>query len=381
VRILATILLSSSLSLAANSDSALTALASALSANRIDEVQASERQLLSSNASAETLLAAGALLGQHDLLQDAAAMFERCSQRFPSSFEARYNLALARMGLNDYGSAQKTLDSISSTSPREKAAKEYLQGKIYAATDRLAEARQNLEHAYRSNPEDENYVLDLALVYIRLSAYAPAIELLAPARIRHPESEDLAIELALSNALAGRNAESLSVCRKLLSRDPHLPTPRLVAAFAHCQAADYKACEAEAVAGLQSPGASPYLHYLYAEALWNTDPSVSSKPLAELNAAVKAIPSCRACLLLRSRVFEATTDYRSAIADVKTILRQDPASGPAWYRLAALYRKTGDTREAAEAVNRYRALHQQQTDQEVESFREQFLRGAALLDR
>jgi predicted Zn-dependent protease len=303
------------------------------------------------------------------MLRDAAAMFDRCSRRFPDLFEARYNLALAWIGLNDYPSAQKTLDSISSPSVREKAAKQYLQGKIYSATGRMAEARESLENAYRGNPDDENYVLDLALLYIRGAAYMPAIEVLEPSLVRHPESEELGIELALSNALAGREAEALAVCKKLRERNPQLSTPRLVAAFAYCSAVDYKDCETEASAGLFLPDANPYLHYLYAEALWNSNPADGSKPLAELNAAIKAMPLCSACLLLRSRVFEAKTDYGAAIADIRTVLRQDSTSGQAWYRLAALCRKTGDSRGAADALNHYHGIHEKQTSQEVESFR------------
>ncbi len=193
--------------------------------------------------------------------------------------------------------------------------------------------------------------------------------------IRTPQ--DLAIELALSNALAGRKAEALTVCRKLLERNPKLPTPRLIAAFADCLAADYANCQREASAGLSLPDANPYLHYLYAEAVWNSNPSGKSKPLSELNAAVKAMPACRACLLLRSRVLEAQTDYAGAIADVRTVLQQDSTSGQAWYRLAALYRKTGDSAGATEALNHYRALREQQTSQEVESFREQLLGSAS----
>lgn len=378
MRLTIIILLSIVLGSAADSDPALAALAAALSANKIDDVHRWEQRLFADDASADTLLAAGALLGQHDMLQDAAAMFEKCSQRFPASFEARYNLALARIGLNDYPSAQKAVDSLSSASVRETAAVQYLQGKIYTGTGRTAEARHSLENAYHGNPDDENYALDLALLYLRSSAYLPAIEVLEPALGRHPESEELAIELALSSALSGRQAEALSVCRRLLGRNLRLSTPRLIAAFAYCQAADYKDCEAEASTGLSFSDANPYLHYLYAEALWNSNPGNSSKPLAELNASVAAMPSCRACLLLRSRVLETRKDYPDAIADIRTVLHQDPASGPAWYRLAALCREVKDARGAVEALNHYRALHEQQTNQEVESFREHFLESGGI---
>jgi predicted Zn-dependent protease len=169
-------------------DSALTGLEAALSSNKIDEVRAREQRLLSSDASAEMLLRAGALLAQHEMLTDAAIMFERCSQRFPSQFEAKYNLTLARIGLSDYTAAEKALRSISPTSGRETAAVQYLQGKIYASTGHPEEALKSLESACRSNPDEENYVLDLGMLYMRSAAYVPAIHVLEPALIRRPES-------------------------------------------------------------------------------------------------------------------------------------------------------------------------------------------------
>jgi len=358
---------------AANSDPALAGLAAALSSHEIDQVYLWEQRLLSGNSSADILLSAGALLGQHDMLRDAATMFEKCSDRFPALFEAKYNLALARIGLNDYLAAQKVIRSASPSSVRESAAIEYLRGKIYSATGYRAEARQSLERAYRSNPDNENYALDLALLYIQSSAYVPAIQMLQPSLASHPESEELAIELALSDALAGRQAEALAVCRQLLNRNSQLPTPRLIAAFTYCVAADYGHCETESSLGLSLPAANPYLHYLYAEALWNLNPTATARPLAELDAALKAMRYCRACLLLRSRVFEAMKDYGAAVTDIRTVLQQDSKSAEAWYRLATLCRRVDDARGAADAVNHYRALNEKHTSQEVESFREQFL--------
>ena len=123
-------------------------------------------------------------------------------EQFLALFEAKYNLALTRIGLDDYPAAERTLRAMSPGSARETSAVQYLQGKVYSATGRAQEARQSFENAYRKRgtPGDENYALDLALLYIRSSAYVPAIQILQPSLALHPESEDLALELALSDA-------------------------------------------------------------------------------------------------------------------------------------------------------------------------------------
>lgn len=355
------------------SASDLTELSAALAVNNLQRVHAVEQQLLAGPASEDTLLNAGAALAQHDMLPDAARVFAKCMQRFPDSFEAKYNLALARVGLNDYRAAEQVLSSASPRSPRESAALKYLKGKVYAATGRPAQAIQFLQAAYKANPQEENYALDLALLYLRSYAYVPAIEVLKASLARHPDSEELSLELALANALAGRRAESLTLCAKLRREQPDLSTPILIAAFVNCAAADYPACEAEAAAGLSRPKPDPYFYYLHSEALWNSSSQNRAEMLSELNAAVSRMPRCSVCLLLRSRVLDGEGNESAAIADLKAALAHNPQLAQAWYRLSVLYRNAGQTEEAADAVRHYRALQQRQEDAEVNAFREQLL--------
>lgn len=351
----------------------LQGLEGALAANDTEAARMWERRLIAGNDDADTLLRAGALLAGHDLLSDAAAVFEECSRRFPTRFEAKYNLVLARVGLGEYVAAEKTLDSVSPLPGQETSAIQYLRGKIDYATDRKQEARQNFENAYRSSPDNENYALDLGLFYIRSSAYVPAVQMLQSSVAQHPRSEDLALELALADALAGQQADALSVSHALVARNPDLSIPRVIAAFASCMSANYRACEAEARAGLSTPHPEPYLHYLLAEALWNSGSAGHTYIQDELSKAIEEMPGCGVCHLLRSRVREAEGNGQAAIADLKAALQEDRQLAPAWYRLSVLYRKSGMSKEADDAIRHYRALLTQQANDEIESFRKQLL--------
>ena len=194
------------------------------------------------------------------------------------------------------------------------AALVYLTGKIFLATNHLLEARKSLASASAQRPDEENYALDLALHYIRSGTCAQVAKLFRPALATHPGSEELALELALTDVLAAHYAEGLSICKKLQQQDPALSLPRLISAFSYCSQRDYKACEDESSAGL----ASPHL-----------------KKAAEGDA--------------------------------------QPAS--AWYRLSMPYRKTGQPAEASEAPRHYKSLHDEGLNQEIESFQRQFLEG------
>jgi predicted Zn-dependent protease len=326
--------------------------------------------LASQDVSLDQLMAAGIALAQQEKMAEAAAVFERCAKLYPASFEAKYNLALAHVALNQYPAAFDTLNSVSPATADEKAAVHYLTGKIFLNTNHLKEAQQNLASAYAQRPGEENYALELALLYIRSAAYITAIDVLQPSLTVHPQSEELKLELALSDVLAGRYAEGLSLCRELQKQDPALSVSSLIAAFSYCAQSNYQACESEASSALASAHPNPYLYYLRARARWDA----SAVPdLQDVSAAIQKMPACDVCLLLRGRMFEAAHDNRSAIADLKQAIEVDGQSAAAWYQLSVLYRKAGQPKQASDALKHYRSLHDNGSTQEAESFRNQFL--------
>jgi predicted Zn-dependent protease len=354
-------------------DAVVAQLNTALASNNMAAVRALEQKLLSEPASLSTLLAAGFLLAQQEKMSDASAVFERCSQQFPSSFEAKYNLALARIALAQYPSALDALNSISPVTPDEKASVEYLTGKIFLNTNHLKEAQKSLANAYAQRPKEENYALDLALLYIRSAAYVEAIRVLETSLAVHPASEDLALELALSHILAGNYSQGLAICRNLQEQDPRLGILRVIAAFAYCSQRSFHSCQAEASAGLASPHPNPYLYYLRARAGWDSHSTEHGRVFDDVSTAIRQMPTCSACLVLRSRILEASGDNVSAIADIKRALEGDTQDAADWYRLSVLYRKEGRKEEASAAVQHYRSIHDNGSNQEVESFRKQFL--------
>jgi len=355
----------------------ITLLEQALDANKSAEVAKLEGDLLATQASESDLLAAGGLLGQHDRLRDAARLFERCAQLYPASFEARYDLALARIGLADYEGATAALQGLSPADKEQKASVAYLAGKIFLDTNRLTEAQAKLSEANTLAPNNENYALDLGLVYIHSSAYELAVRELEQALRSHRESTELRLELALADVLAGLNTNAISLCRELVKEDPAASLPRVIAAFSYCARGELEACEQEATTGLSGAHPHPYLYYLRARARWDNGQSNPGASLSDLSKAIEQMPNCGVCLLLRSRVYEADHEDSLALADGRRAVVVNPDSASAWYRLSALERKSGNSTEAANALEHYRTIHDDKATQELESFRSQFLTAQA----
>ncbi len=357
------------------SDPLVAQLDAALRSNDEAQLHTLEQKLLATTASTSTLLQAGILLAQNDKLTDAATIFERCSQQDPSSFEAKYNLALTRIGLQEYPTALEALNSTKPADADQKAAVEYLTGKVFLATNHLREAQKLLADAYVRRPGEENYALDLALLYIRSAAYVPAIDVLRASLTAHPRSRELSLELALADVLADRYADAIALSRKLQQQDPASSIPTVIVAFSYCSEKNYQACADESSAGLRTPQPHPYLYYLRARALWDSGAIDHSKILEDLSTAIRQMPKCSVCLLLRSRIYEAAHDASSAIADLKRVVDLDAETGSAWYRLSILYRKAGLLAQASDALEHYRSIHNDETKQEIESFRTHFMDG------
>ena len=357
------------------SDAAIAQLNGVLASGNEAELKSLEQRLMSAPASMSTLLAVGVVLAQHEKFADAATVFDFCSRRFPESFEAKYNLALARVGLTEYSDAFSALNSITPKTGNQRAAVEYLSGKVFLATNHLKEAQKSLADAYAQQPAEENYALDLSLLYIRSAAYVKAIEVLQSSLAIHPKSGDLALELALADVLAGRFAEGIALCRTLQEQDVSSSTTRLIAAFAYCAEKNYKASETEATAGLRLAQPNPYLYYLRARAVWDSGVSNGREVMDDLSRAIQQMPSCGVCLMLRSRVFEALNEDDSAIADLKKALDSNSNQAAAWYRLSVLYRKAGLPQKASDALQHFRSMRGDGSDEEVENFRKLFLDG------
>lgn len=330
-------------------------------------------QILASDSTLQDLLTVGGLLGEQDYLEQSAAIFERCVINYPESFEAHYNLAFASIALHQNTRAEEALKSVTPSSSTEQAALQYLHGKIYGATGHLKEARDRFESAYHARPDQENYALDLAMLDLRSSAYVPAINVLQQASTYHPESQVMNLELALAYALTGRIEDATALCRKLEKAGSESSVPALIAAFAWCRTGDYQGCSEEALRGLRLPHPHPYLHYLHAMAEWNGTSPNADNILHELTIALKEIPGCQVCFQLRSRVFESVRDYRAAIRDLETAVEQDSSSPATWYRLSELYKKVGENEKSAGAISRFRSIHHDQANQELESFRDQVI--------
>src|SRR5712692_1581289 len=189
-------------------ESLATALAQALA--RGENQRASEllRQLLERpQLDADLLLRLGIELAQRELYASAARAFARCAQEHPQVFEAHYNLALAEFAEQNFTPALAALDAAPHGSKPQQLARLYLRGKIENALGKATEAERDLAAAFSGAPRQENYALDLGLLYLRQRVYPRAAEVFERGASFHPRSPYLALGLGLAQFLGGREPQ------------------------------------------------------------------------------------------------------------------------------------------------------------------------------
>lgn len=342
----------------------------ALTEGEVDRARDSLRKLLSRpRLDPDILLRVGVALAQRELYAEASQVFSRCASDHPEIFEAHYNLALAELAQQKLPEASAALEASPRGSAQEEIARSYLRGKIEAAAGKTSEAERDLAAAFAGAPREENYALDLGLLYVRQRDYRRATQVLERGVNANPQSPFLLLGLSLSQLLSGHQVESVETSRKALKLEPDFPPAQLLMAYALYL--DGKLEEAERVAahGLALPQPSPYLDYLHAVLSLKRQSREYDRILEELAIANRAIPNCSLCYLAQSKAHEALRDNQAAIADLETAVRANPGFSDAWYRLAILYRSVGRSEDASRAREQFQRIKAGKDDRETEMLR------------
>jgi tetratricopeptide (TPR) repeat protein len=139
-------------------------------------------------------------------------------------------------------------------------------------------------------------------------------------------------------------------------------------AYAYYGNANLDAAMATAKVALAANPTDPELNLLMGEALVSRHAFADAEPFLQKGLAAKPqmLPHVHALL---GTVYSETGRTQDAIAQLEMGLGADQDGGT-YYRLARLYRKTGDTKKADEAMQQVKALEQQRRQGAVIALRE-----------
>ncbi len=253
--------------------------------------------------------------GQQD---NARALLEKAVVRVPQSVELRLLLAKLYYDLGDPRSAVAVFDALIKARPKE-AIYRVEQAKIYSNTGQAADAERVLRTAIKDFPERTELKLDLvAFLTGQRGAGAGEAEL---NRLVSAEPDNYGLQFALARAY--------------LQRGDHVRAE-----------AQYRAIIARDGKGAHGLVARDGLASMYFARNQREPANQLLKEVLDAN------PRDNDALSLRASDAIARGDPKSAIIDLRSVLRDQPGSAPVLLALARAYRANGEAALAEETAQR-----------------------------
>ncbi len=323
----------------------------------------------------DSLLRTGIAFAQKGQFLEAGRTFARCVQDDPALFECHYNLALAELAQNHLSQAYAVIEAAPHATEEDSTARIYLKGKIEAAMGRTEIAEQDLRAAFEKQPAQENFALDLGLVYLEAHAYQDSEKIFAQASSLNPQSTYLLLGLALSQFQSAHKTECVDSSKRLIALAPDFSPARLLLGFAYYFDSDFTGAIDTAQKGLKLQDPDPFLYYLEAAAMLKQHSGGHAQILGDLTAAEKGIPNCGLCYVDSGKVHEQQNDLPAALADLQKAVSLAPELSEGWYHLASVYARLGNSAQAAKARKHFQAMKANQDEREKEMMRQMLMRS------
>jgi tetratricopeptide (TPR) repeat protein len=234
--------------------------------------------------------------------------------------------------------------------------------------DALA-AEHEYERASQLDPSESN-VFDWGVELLEHRAAEPAIEIFEQGSHRYPHSMRMWIGLGVAWDARGSYAQAARSLCQASDLDPRAEAPYLFLGRmeqAEAGASDCALDRLKRFAQLDPTNAAG--KYYYAVSLWKSrhndnDAETAAKVESLLRDAIRLEAKFALAYLQLGTVYSHRGDLSRAEAAYGKAIERAPALAEAHYRLAQVYRKTGDEAKARSELEQYEKLSRQEAGQE-----------------
>jgi tetratricopeptide (TPR) repeat protein len=238
-------------------------------------------------------------------------------------------------------------------------------GDIAESEGRPLEAVQEYQRAAEMNPSEPRlFAWGAELLLHR--AFEPSIEVFTKGRALYPHSVRILLGLSVATYSRGLNDQASRLFLAACDMDPKDPTPYLFLG---------RLQESEKI---EPPGWSERLqrfvnlhpenalaHYYYAVSLAkqaSQHPEHSATVESELNKAIELDPQLGRAYLQLGILYSEKKEFPQAISAFQKAIEVTPFPDEAHYRLAQVYRQTGEADKARGEIEVFNKVSQQKTD-------------------
>ena len=313
------------------------------------------------NLSAAQNLAIGLLFISHDGYGEAIPLLEKTLQQDSSNDIATLNLALAYKNTGKSAAAIELTQRALEQHPS--AALHNMLASLEEESGHYVDAVQNYQRAVELEPTNEQYYFDLGLEYLSHFTFGPALDVYRVGTQKFPNSSRQYLGLAFSHYAVREYPDAADAFTKALEIDPDSPAVlkawNTVPSFLAPN--DWEALLPR-LSRLQA--ANPQnadLAFCYGAALFRAEFAKGPKAALErsqslLERSVKLRPDFPAAHLELGSLYAAQKQDQKAVDEYLEVIRQDPKSEIAHYRLGQLYRGMNKMDLATQELTRYQEL-------------------------
>jgi tetratricopeptide (TPR) repeat protein len=224
-------------------------------------------------------------------------------------------------------------------------------------------ALEHLQKALALEPQNEDYVFDLAEFLSHHRSYDQLLKLMKVGAARHPNSPRMQLGLALAHILENGRADAVPILEALLAANPAFEPAYPVLGEAY---QDLGRHEESLRLGRQlqrlNP-ANPKGWYIEGSALLELARRGHAdmvKAAESLKRALEIDPSFVRPRFLLARALVDQRQYAAAEEHLQTILQLDPQHGQSHYVLGQLYQKTGRLERARVHLDKHRNMKEEE---------------------
>jgi tetratricopeptide (TPR) repeat protein len=295
----------------------------------------------------------------------AIVQFQNLLKLRPGSYELNYDLALAyhRAGKEDEAAAQIH----SMLSQQGRAELENLLGEVEEKRNNYAQALAAYRKAMELQPKSEEYQLDYATELNQHWNPTEALRAFSAGVKTFPSSVPLWMGLGGTYYLLGKYPEASETLLHTSQMAPDNPNVYALLGLAYDAAGLLqKAIEQRFVDYVKAHPSDALGHYFYGKILLDQNQHKTATDLDqaqhELSRAVELNPKLAQAHLELAKLFQMRDDTTAVRTQLETVIKLNPESSDAYYRLIPVYRKLGEPEKAAIAAEKFRQLKDKQNE-------------------
>jgi tetratricopeptide (TPR) repeat protein len=309
-------------------------------------------------------LEAGKLLLDYGLEDAAQDRFRSALKANPKFQEILYPLASNYFKKQNYKVALLLLETLK-PAMQTSATWHELTGYSYFKLGKAAEAVEELQKAMDREPRNQEYVLELAEVFVTHNNAAAAITLMETAAKAFPHSSRIWFGLGTAYLADQHRSSAEAALKKSVELDPKLDLAYVVLGQSYKEAGSWDELLATAQKLIDLGPNNPTGYYYKALALQSASTSkvpddaeieaLLRKSLAPGNA--EAEPHYELAKLLARQGRK-----EDSLLELQKIVQVNPDFAPAYYQLARLYRERGELEKSQQAQKTHEKIREKDRD-------------------